>query len=145
MQNTLITNAGRKMKTVFKIGTAQEVMTALSDAYTYLFWADKSKTYEICFREVQRIGTDVSFGQFGPMTDDEELTCAEVWENQQKFDNKRERAYLEPLDRSDVAGNEVQPVTLALRETRAHEWLEGDDDEVQQYQAVKRAVVFEVG
>ena len=37
----------------------------------------------------------------------DELTYAEVWENQQRFDNKRERAYLEPEFRHDLGGAEA--------------------------------------
>lgn len=176
-------------------GTRSEILDAMSSAYAAMLWADESKRYEFTVREIPAIGANLTFGDYGPMTDDEELTYAEVWENQQKFDNKRERAYLEPLDRGDVAGNEVQPEKPIAAEKRcnapilfdpygnpychkgyqcavslqrgfnpaqhvpefmlndesgvcknfvADSSLSGNDDEVQPYQAVKRAVVFEV-
>lgn len=94
-----------------KAGTRAEIMEAMSSAYAKLVWSDDSKRYEFTVRELPEIGVNLTFGDYGPMTDEEELTYAEVWENQQKFDNKRERAYLEPTYRGDVAGNEVQNIT----------------------------------
>lgn len=96
-----------------KTGTRAEILDAMSSAYAEMFWADESKRYEFTVREIPAIGANLTFGDYGMQSDEskEELTYAEVWESQQKFDNKRQRAYLEPADRSDIAGNEVQSIT----------------------------------
>lgn len=91
-----------------KTATAAEIMEALSTAYAMLFWDKSGKRFEFVLREADQIGTPVNFGAFGPTIEpEEELTYAEIWEREQKFDNKRERAYLEPAYSGDVAGNEV--------------------------------------
>jgi len=73
----------------------------------------------------------------GPMTEEEEtdyqpeLTYGEHAQAKQaaRIDLQAiNHAHLEPADRSDVAGNEVQPITIKLRETASHDWL--DDGEV---------------
>lgn len=90
----------------FKAGCAADVMAEISTGYAHLVFADKSKRYEFSLRELQETGTNLTFGDYGPMSEDEELTYAEVWETQQKFDHKVQRAYLEPLNNGD--DDEVQ-------------------------------------
>lgn len=106
---------------------------------------EDGKRYVVTINQIEREkkltlqGNDLG-GDFGPMTDEEEaipgdLTYAEYLAGQQKrvpIDLQAiNHAHLEPADRSDVAGNEVQPITINMRKLEGQEIMYCDDEEAQ--------------
>lgn len=81
--------------------------------HEFMSQIELSKSYRVHISEIDSDkltmqGNDLGVlvgGQVAVSVD--ELTYAEVWENQQRFDNKRERAYLEPEFRHDLGGAEA--------------------------------------
>ena len=102
---------------------------------------EDGKRYVVRIDQVERekkltiTGNDLSM-DMGPMTEEEEteyqpeLTYAEHAQARKIDYQALNHAHLEPLDRSDCAGNEVQTIGIKLRESEAHDWMYNEDAEV---------------
>lgn len=114
-----------------------ELIPQIEDGKRYLVRIDAVERE----KKLTITGNDLSI-DMGPMTEEEEteyqpeLTYGDHALAVEKRGVSRidlqaiNHAHIEPRDRSDVAGNEVQPIGIKLRESAAHDWMYNDDAEV---------------